>query len=155
MLSSGRLLFCPATGASLRHVFLKKAAERQATMNDLEQLVRTTLAELRQLANTHSVVGEPIRVGDTTIIPLVRLSVGFGAGGGSGKRTEQGGMGGGTGGGAGVQPVAVLIVDAEGVRLEPVSGRSATAAEAINKIIDTIRTTLKQRMETAAQDRAE
>ena len=79
-------------------------------MEDVENLVKSTAYEMEKLLATKTVVGEPIAVNGTTIIPLVAMGFGFGAGGGTGK-SEKGpegeGTGGGTGGGGGVKPVAV------------------------------------------------
>ncbi len=54
------------------------------------------------------------------IIPLVSVGVGFGVGEGAGDAKS--GPGAGTGGGGGVKPIAVLIADKDGVRLETVKG---------------------------------
>jgi uncharacterized spore protein YtfJ len=68
------------------------------------------------------------------------MSVGFGfaAGGGSGKgetkETPEGG-GSGSGGGAGVRPIAIIVIDKEGVRIEPIKGGMATAIEKLSETI--------------------
>ncbi len=46
-------------------------------MAELEDLVKTTLGELREVAKAQSVVGDPVEVGKTTVIPLVKLGFGF------------------------------------------------------------------------------
>ncbi|MDH5219428.1 MAG: spore germination protein GerW family protein, partial [Gammaproteobacteria bacterium] len=81
--------------------------------------------------------------GDVTIIPLVSLGFGFGAGGGSGKgkipggdaRGEGEGGGAGTGGGGGVKPVAMIIIDKNGVRVESIKGSASSAFENVAKTI--------------------
>lgn len=90
------------------------------------------------MLNTRTVVGEPISVEGATLIPLVSIGFGFGAGGGTGKSQEKArgeGAGGGTGGAAGVRPVAMVIVDKSGVRIEPVIGGLAAAVERIGEAI--------------------
>ena len=88
-------------------------------------------------------MGEPINVDGQTIIPLIAVGFGFGAGGGSGreqKTTRLEGLGAGSGAGGGVKPVAVIIVNKDGVRLESIRRGAATmvekVGEAVGKIMD-------------------
>ena len=107
-------------------------------MEDAKDLLKTSLAELEKVLSSRSVVGEPIQINGNTIIPLTSVGFGFGAGGGSGKppKGEAGeGAGAGTGGGGGIRPVAVLVVNKDGVRLEPVKGGTASALEHVGMAI--------------------
>ena len=99
-------------------------------MEDVENLVKTTMGEIEKMLNTKTVVGDPIVVDGKTLIPLIAVGFGFGAGGGTGKmsaKQQQEGTGGGTGGGAGIRPVAVIISDEKGIRIEPIKGGLASA----------------------------
>jgi uncharacterized spore protein YtfJ len=107
-------------------------------MPDLKEIAKTTVGEIERILNAKSVVGEPITMNGTTIIPLVSLGFGFGAGGGQGKSPKTGeGEGGGTGGGGGMKPVAVIIATADEVRVVPTkpvaSGFVEKLAESIGK----------------------
>ena len=106
-------------------------------MADVENLVKTTLGEIEKVLNTKTIVGEPIIIEGNTIIPLISVGFGFGAGAGTGKGEKQKGegTGGGTGGGAGVKPVAVVIVNKDGVTVEPIMGSMATAIERIGEVV--------------------
>ena len=107
-------------------------------MEIVENLVKTTLTEIEKVLSTKTVVGEPLVMGDTTLVPLISAGFGFGAGGGSGKgEAKQKGEGsaGGTGGGAFVKPVAVVIVTKEGVKVEPIIGSLAGAMEKLGEKI--------------------
>jgi len=107
-------------------------------MEVVDSLVKTTLGEIEKVLSTRTVVGDPITAEGATLIPLISIGFGFGAGGGSarGEAKQKGeGTGGGTGGGAWVRPVAVIIVDKEGVRIEPIRGGLSTAIERIGEII--------------------
>ncbi len=69
--------------------------------------------------------GEPRVVGDRTIIPIGAVGYGFGWGGGGGTSLDGAGKpvtgsGGGGGGGVGVQPVALIEITGERIRLRPV-----------------------------------
>jgi uncharacterized spore protein YtfJ len=116
-------------------------------MEDLERLIKTTMGEIEKLVNTKTLVGEPIVIGDNTLIPLISVGFGFGAGSNSGISTakEKGEMSGaGSGGGAGVKPIAVIVVNKQEVKVEPImSGVSGAiekitenAPKTIEKIID-------------------
>lgn len=48
---------------------------------DAKELINTMLTGLDGLVNTKTVVGEPVKVGDATLVPLIEVSVGMGAGG--------------------------------------------------------------------------
>ncbi len=110
-------------------------------MEDVEKLVKTTLGEIEKVLNTKTVIGEPITVEGTTLIPLISVGFGFGAGGAGGaagkgevKQTGEG-SGGGTAGGAGVKPIAVIIVDKDGARIEPIRGGMANAIEKLGETV--------------------
>jgi uncharacterized spore protein YtfJ len=67
-------------------------------------------------ADTRMVLGEPVRTGDRTIIPLACVSYGFGAG--SGPKTESGEPGGG-GGGVSARPAGFIDIGPDGARFVP------------------------------------
>ncbi len=116
-------------------------------MADLEDLVKTTLSELREVAKAQSVVGDPVEVGKTTVIPLVKVGFGFGGGGASGKDGSQSG----SGGGGGVQPVAVLVVKDDEVRLERMSGQSGFSS-ATNTVADLVKSALNRWVKPRAKE---
>ncbi len=112
-------------------------------MEQVEKLLKSSMEEIERILSTNRVVGELITIGDVTMIPLVSLGFGFGAGGGSGKgqmpsanaKGEGEGIGVGTGGGGGVKPVAMIIIDKNGVRIEPIKGSASSAFESIAQTI--------------------
>jgi uncharacterized spore protein YtfJ len=92
--------------------------------------VQDTLEKFIEIADVGRVFGAPIRRGDVTVIPTAEVlaGLGFGMGYGGGTtpaedgETEQRGGGGGGGGGGRIlsRPVAVIVVDPSGVRVEPI-----------------------------------
>lgn len=105
-------------------------------MMDVEKLFETAVNEIERLLNTKTVVGDPITIEDNTLIPLISVGFGFGVGGGEG--TEQGkcgGTGGGTGGGGGVKPVALIVINKDGVCVEPIKGGTASVLEKVAEIV--------------------
>ena len=107
-------------------------------MSMVESLVKTTLEEIEKVLTTRTIVGEPITIEGRTLIPLISVGFGFGAGGASGKgeaKQKGEGEGGGTGGGAWVRPIAVIIIDENGVRIEPVRRGLSTMIEKIGETV--------------------
>lgn len=101
-------------------------------MPDIENLFGKAIGEIERMLNTKTVVGDPITLDGTTLIPLVSIGFGFGVGAGEGNDPKKGpGSGGGTGGGGGVKPVAVIVVDKDGVRVEPMKGGAANLLEKV------------------------
>jgi uncharacterized spore protein YtfJ len=77
-----------------------------------QDLMIATLAEFERILGK-GVAGEPIKVGDTTLIPIYVTTFGIGVGGGSVFGETVGG-----GGGGGTVPCAIVIVERDGVRIQ-------------------------------------
>jgi uncharacterized spore protein YtfJ len=104
----------------------------EAAMQDIESLFIKAVGEIERMLSTKTVIGEPITVEGSTVIPLVSVGFGFGVGAGEGNDPKKGpGSGGGTGGGGGIKPVAVIIVTKESVRVEPIKGVGASVIEKV------------------------
>lgn len=101
-------------------------------MADIDNLFGKAISEIERMLNTKTVVGEPITVDGNTLIPLISVGFGFGVGAGEGTDPKKGaGTGGGAAGGGGVKPVALIIINKDGVRVEPVKGGAATLVDKI------------------------
>ena len=96
----------------------------------IENIMRTTMENIRDMVDVDTVIGEPILTQDgSTVIPVSRVSFGFVAGGGEyhcGSRcrapAEDGDrlpFGGGTGAGVTLQPMGFLVTNQNSVRLLP------------------------------------
>ena len=90
----------------------------------VESTIKEIAGELEKIATTKTVVGEPITAAGKTIIPISRITMGFGAGGGEGKRDTESGYGGGGGAGAKIEPVAFIMLSEEEARIFRISERS-------------------------------
>ena len=107
-------------------------------MEEVERMIKTSMGEIERLLSSRTVVGEPVTAEGNTIIPLVSFGFGFGAGGGPGAGDKQGksaGFAGGTGGGGGIKPVAIIVVNKDGVRVAPIVGGVATVLEKVGEVI--------------------
>lgn len=84
----------------------------------LSEILKTALDQIQYIAKTKTVFGEPIQVGDVTLIPVSKVSVGFAAGGANSEKRS--GAGTGTGGGVQVTPVALISISDGKVQIHPV-----------------------------------
>ncbi|KAB3548135.1 MAG: sporulation protein [ANME-2 cluster archaeon] len=100
----------------------------------VEDLMKEVVTQLEKMITTRTIVGEPITAAGKTVIPISKVSFGFGSGGGEGKRGEEGGFGGGGGGGAKIEPVAFLVISEEEVKLVGMKGKGLD----IEKIIESV-----------------
>ena len=101
-------------------------------MQEIEKLFDKAVGEIERMLNTKTVVGEPMNIEGNTLIPLINVGFGFGVGAGEGTEPQKGsGHGGGTGGGGGVKPVALVVVNESGVRVEPIKSGAASVLEKV------------------------
>ena len=90
----------------------------------LENLMRSTMENLRGMIDVNTVIGDTIETGDGNyIVPISKVSFGFASGGSEfgtlSKRDDVDGypFGGGSGAGISVKPVAFLVIKGDNVRL--------------------------------------
>ena len=106
----------------------------------LPNMLENTIAKIREMVDVNSVIGNPITTPDgVTIIPVSKVSVGFGGGGsdfvaknGAGSENP---FGGGAGGGVKVTPICFLIVKDGAVRMMPVAVPANTTADRIVELV--------------------
>ena len=102
----------------------------QIKKNDFNSTVTALFKGMDAFLTSKTVVGEPITVGDTTIIPLVDVNFGVGAGAmGNAKGTNN--AGGGMGGK--LSPTAAIIIRGSEIRMMPVEDVST-----LSKVIDMV-----------------
>ena len=87
----------------------------------LSELMETTMTKIREMVDTNSVIGEPITTPDgVTVIPISRVSFGFGTGGSDyGKTVDK--FGGAGAAGVKIEPVSFLIIKDGVTRVVPVA----------------------------------
>ena len=106
----------------------------------LPNMLDSTIAKIREMVDVNSVVGEAITTPDgVTIIPISKISVGFGGGGSDfvskNVNHHENPFGGGIGAGVKVTPVAFLIIKEGNVRLLPVATPANTTADRLVEMI--------------------
>ena len=100
----------------------------------LPNMLESTIQKIREMVDVNSVIGQPITTPDgVTIIPVSKVSVGFGGGGSDfvskNANHQENPFGGGAGGGVKVTPVCFLIVKDGAVRMMPVAAPASTTAD--------------------------
>ena len=103
----------------------------------LPNMLESTIQKIREMLDVNTVVGTPITTPDgVTIIPVSKVSVGFGGGGSdfASKNTENP-FGGGVGGGVKVSPVCFLVVKDGNVRMLSVPTPANSTTERIVEML--------------------
>ena len=123
----------------------------------LPNMLDSTIAKIREMVDVNSVIGDPISTPDgVTIIPVSKVSVGFG-GGGSDFSTKNGDnpFGGGVGAGVKVTPIAFLIVKEGNVRMLSVATPANTTADRLVEMVpdtlDKVAAFIDSRLEKKAE----
>ena len=106
---------------------------QEEQMQDAKSMVDNLVTEVRGIIEKRSILGEAVTVGEVTIIPVASYGFGFGGGAGSGTdpASKEQGSGGGAGAGGGIKPVALIVIDKDGARVEQVQTGKASLAETI------------------------
>ena len=109
---------------------------------NLSEMMETSMSKVREMVSSDTVIGQPITTPDgVTLVPVSRLSFGFGCGGGDyGKQATQ--MGAGAGAGVRVEPMAFLVVKDGVTRMLPVAAPAITtvdrAIELVPQVLDRV-----------------
>lgn len=100
--------------------------------NPVSELMHAAMEKVHEMVDTNTIVGKPISTPDgVTLIPISKVSFGFGSGGGDYGKVQPKGFGGGAGGGVKIEPVAFLVVKEGITRVIPVAVPPATAVDRI------------------------
>jgi uncharacterized spore protein YtfJ len=96
--------------------------------------VTPVIRRLREVASPQSVFGEPVRNGETVVVPCAEVWAAMGMGGGGGNETDESGEGAGSGGSARGRPVAAIVIDPDVVYVEPVLDLTKVALAALTTL---------------------
>ena len=117
----------------------------------IQGLMNVTMDKIRQMADSNTIIGKPIKTDDgITILPVSRISFGFASAGTDfdGKNAANKDLfGGGSGAGVNIQPVAFLVVKDGCVRTIQLSDGSNTVDRALTmlpELVDKVSALLKK-----------
>lgn len=110
----------------------------------LSEMLGDTMSKIREMIDVNTVVGAPITTPDgVTIIPVTKVSIGYG-GGGSDFATKNypagrdNAFGGGAGAGVTITPVAFLVIRGENVRMLPIAEPASTSVDRLIELLPDI-----------------
>lgn len=111
--------------------------EKNHPINDL---MAETIQKIRETVDANTVVGDPIHAGEITLIPVSKISFGFGTGatefGGKAPKAQgENPFGGGGGAGVKVNPVCFLAVSGAHVKVLPVETAPETSIDRVMEMI--------------------
>ena len=126
---------------------------------NLPNMLENTIAKIREMVDVNSVIGKPITTPDgVTIIPVSKVSVGFGGGGSDFSAKSANAelpFGGGVGGGVKVSPICFLVVKDGNVRMMPVASAPNTTPERIVEMIPDLLDKISAMIEKKTGEKAE
>lgn len=119
-------------------------------MHPIENILKTTMAELREMVDVNTIVGSPfVAPNGTSIIPISKVSFGFVSGGGEYGQMKKKGQeneneadypfASATTSGVCITPVAFMVADSDCVKLLTVSKRNA-----LDKLIENAPTMISE-----------
>ena len=116
----------------------------------LNDLMAETIQKIRETVDANTVVGTPIVTGEVTLIPVSKLSFGFGTGGSEFPAKAAGK----------VTPVCFLVVSGTSVRVLPMDGESDGGIERVLDMVPDLVAKLtawleQRKAKAASKDEAE
>ena len=120
--------------------------------NPLSALMQESMAKVREMVDTNTIVGQPITTPDgVTLIPISKVSFGFGGGGGDYGKNAKDGFGGGSAAGVKIDPVAFLVVKDGSVRVMPVAVPPASTMERVVEMVPEIMDKVEKHFDKKAE----
>jgi len=106
-------------------------------------LTEVTLTKIKEMVDVNTIVGNPIITPDgTTLIPVSKVTFGFGSGGSDVPLKDRGGFGGANGAGIKIEPVGFLTISDGVVKMlnisSPANSTVDRLVEQIPDIVDKI-----------------
>lgn len=109
----------------------------------IEGIMGVSMENIHQMVDVNTIIGDPIVKGDTTIIPISKVSFGFASGGSDLPTQAAEKFAGGAGAGVTVKPVAFIVIKADGdVKLLELGGKASPiegVMDSLPGIIDKIK----------------
>ena len=119
----------------------EQTVEQKERKHPLNQMMTDAIDQIKGMADTNTIVGQPINTPDgVTLIPISRVSFGFGNGGGTGygKNQPKEVLGFGSGGSVKLEPVAFLVIKDGITRVLPVAIPPVSTVDRIVEMVPDI-----------------
>ena len=116
--------------------------------NNIRGIMDTTMDKLHAMVDADTIIGTPVVVGDTTLIPVSKVAFGLATGGSDFPSKSGAGLfGGGGGAGVTITPVAFISVTDGAVKMMPIYNELSTVDKALTmapELIDKIKELFKK-----------
>ena len=132
--------------------------EQTSRKNPLGDILQDAMGKVREMVDANTIVGQPIVSEGVTLIPISKVSFGFGGGGGNytPKTGTEKNLTTGLGAGVKITPVAFLVVKEGTVRVLPVAVPAASTmdrlVEMVPDAVDKVTAFFAKRAEEKSQD---
>lgn len=104
--------------------------------NPISDMMDVSMTKIHEMVDVNTVVGDPIFTPDgITIIPISKVSFGFGSGGSEYPVKEKSGLGGGGAAGVKMEPIGFLTVKDGNVRLLNIAPPASTTVDRLVEMI--------------------
>lgn len=110
---------------------------------NISDSMKVLFDHLEKMLQAKTVFGEPMTVGEVTLIPVVDITFGAGSGGGTG--TDKGERGEGAGGGAGARITASAVIVVHGGQVQVMKLKNATAVDRLVELVPEVLEGIKKR----------
>ena len=99
--------------------------------NSVKELIGTLFKGMDGFVSSKTVIGEPVKVGNATLVPLIEVSCGMGAGGFANDRERKNGNGGAGAMSSRITPTAILVMQNGNMKLVNIKNQ-----DAVTKVLD-------------------
>ncbi|MBC8535519.1 GerW family sporulation protein [Feifania hominis] len=107
----------------------------------IQGLMSTAMSNIKEMVDVNTIIGEPIIAADgTTIIPVSKVSFGFGTGGSDwppkspAEAAGEKAFGGGSGAGISINPIAFLVINNGCVKLLQINSNTSAVDSIISLV---------------------
>ncbi len=121
----------------------------------IESMLGVSMEKIREMVDVNTIIGSPMSTpdGEITIIPVSKVSFGFGSGGSDIPTKKDGqNFGGGAGAGVTISPLAFLVIKKNDVELLQISDENGKLSKilesipgAMNKVLDMFKKKKKEK----------
>ena len=120
--------------------------------SQLNEMMRGTMEKVREMVDTNTIVGQPITTPDgVTLIPISKVSFGFGSGGGDYGKTPKENFGGGSAAAVKIDPVAFLVIKDGTTRVMPVAVPPVSTMERVVELVPEIMDKVEKHFDKKAE----
>lgn len=110
-----------------------------AADNKLNNLMGVSMDKIKQMVDVDTIIGDPMQIGETVLIPVSKISYGFAAGGSDlPTKSPKDVFGGGSGAGISITPVAFIAVHEADVQVLPIVSKPDSSDRILNMVPELI-----------------